>query len=513
MSVDVVRFRVALADSATARRNRIVIYDWFARGPDRAPPRGGHTVEILIDGEQTWSRVFDDLERATREVQISTWMVRPDMELLRPAMLAVSDPSERAELRLGELLERRAADGVAVRLLIWGLVYTPILDRWLRRWYWRRPVAIDVLEQDHPHVLGSIHQKTITIDGRIGYCGGMNLKQNDWDTSEHAIFEPRRSRFSAGALRRARVASRQRRPAHVPRHDLSVRLEGPAVADLLDDFGDRWAKAVRAHQRSCTGRLVDRVRGLLGNRATLELPARRSMPEPRGDRWVQVVRTTPGGEAGILGAYVRAIRNARRFIYIENQYFRSPLIGEELRAALRNNPALRLAVLVRPVNDGDESLVNPSGYWTAHTLALIREVRPEFQLTRLIVWAHDARRRLCWQDVDVHAKIMIVDDVWLTVGSANIHDRGFRSEGEINVVVLDKPLARDLRKRLMAEHLELAVEDPRLANIDAAFDLWEHHADRNPQARARGQQPLSRVHHFVQQGGRRPPFGIKSGLF
>jgi phosphatidylserine/phosphatidylglycerophosphate/cardiolipin synthase-like enzyme len=507
------RFRIARAESSAGPRNRIVIYDWFARGDGRPPPRGGHRVEILIDGEQTWSRVAEDLEHARTDVQIAMWMARPDMELLRPGELAVSDPSARAELRLGAVLERRAAEGVAIRLLIWGLVYTPILDPWLRRWYWRRPVAIDVLEQDHPHVLGSIHQKTITIDGQIGYCGGMNLKQNDWDTTAHAIFEPRRNPWSAGASRRAAVASRKRRPAYVPRHDLTVRIEGPAVADLLDDFTDRWAQAVHAQQRSYSRRMIVGLRSLFGNPDDPELPACARMPAPRGDHWVQVVRTTPGGEDGILGAYVRAIRNARRYIYIENQYFRSPLIGEELRTALRNNPALRLAVVVRPVNDGNKSLVDPSGYWTAHTLDLIREVRPEFQLTRLVVWAHDADERLVFQDVDVHAKIMIVDDVWLTVGSANIHDRGFQSEGELNIVVLDKPLARDLRLRLMAEHLELATDDPRLGNVDTAFDLWEHHASENSRLRAQGEQPLSRVYQFVQQGLRRPPFGVGSGLF
>lgn len=511
--IDVVRFRIAVADSPTGERSRIVIYDWFARGDDRPPPRGGHQVEILIDGEQTWSRVAADLEQASREVRIAMWMARPDMELLRPAALAITEPRARAELRLGALLERRAGEGVAIRLLIWGLVYTPILDRWLRRWYWRRPPAIDVLEQDHPHVLGSLHQKVITVDGRIGYCGGMNLKQNDWDTSAHAIFEPRRHPFSAGVVRRERVARRRRRPSYVPRHDLAVRIEGPAVADLLDDFADRWAQAVRAHQGSWFGRLIDGVRSLLGHHDYPVLRRPAAVPEPCGDRWVQVVRTTPGGEDGILGAYIRAIRNARRYIYIENQYFRSPRIGEELRAALRNNPHLRLAVVVRPVNDGDPSLIDPSGYWTAYTLDLIREVRPAFALTRLIVWDRDAGRRLVFQDVDVHAKIMIVDDVWLTVGSANIHDRGFRTEGELNVVVLDKPLARELRKRLMAEHLELDVDDPRLADIDEAFDLWDQHARENPRLRARGQQPRSRVHRFVQRGLRRSPFGVGSGVF
>lgn len=505
-------FRIAPADSATGPRNRLVIYDWFAHGEGRPPPRGGHRVEVLIDGEQIWSRVAADLERAADEIRIAMWMARPDIELSRPAILALAGPRARASRRLGALLERRAAAGVRVRLLIWGLVYTPILDRWMRRWYWRPTPAIEVIEQDHPSVFGSLHQKVIIIDDRVGYCGGMNLKQNDWDTSVHGIFDPRRHPFAAGVRRREQSVARRRRPPYPPRHDLAVRIEGPAVADLLGDFADRWAQSIRA-RRSWVRRLVDGLRRLLGSRAYAMLPRPAAVPEPRGDRWVQVVRTTLGGEEGILGAYVRAIRNARRYIYIENQYFRSPRIGQELRVALRDNPFLRLAVVVRPVNDGKPTLIDPSSYWTAHTLDLIREVRPEFALTRLIVRARDAEQRLVFQDVDVHAKIMIVDDVWLTVGSANINDRGFRSEGELNLVVVDESLAAELRRRLMAEHLEIGVGDPRLVDVDAAFDLWERHADENPRLRASGQSPRSRVHHFVQRGPRRPPFGLGSGLF
>jgi phosphatidylserine/phosphatidylglycerophosphate/cardiolipin synthase-like enzyme len=118
-----------------------------------------------------------------------------------------------------------------------------------------------------------------------------------------------------------------------------------------------------------------------------------------------------------------------------------------------------------------------------------------------------------WQEVDVHAKVMVIDDVWLTVGSANINDRGFKTEGEINAVVLDKGLAKDLRKRLMAEHLELAPEDPRLDDVDQAFDLWDEHGRENPKRKEREEDPLSRVHHFVQEGPPWPPLWVGSGVF
>lgn len=508
-----VTFKVALAESRGGPSNRIVVYDWFTRGENRAPPRGGNRVEVLVDGEAGWGRVADDLEYAEREIQIATWMCRPDIELRRPAELAVAEPRARDHLRLGAMLERCAAAGAKVRLLIWGMASTPILDRWMRRWYWRGRDNIDVLQQDHPSLIGSHHQKTITIDGRVGYCGGMNLKENDWDTIAHVAHEPRRFPHGAGPPRRRQAAARMEIPPFAPRHDLMVRIEGPAVADLMANFADRWGQSVQARRRSWWGRMIDWLRRALGNDDYPRVEPAPALPPAQGEHWVQVVRTTPGGEEGILGAYIRAIRNARRYIYIENQYFRSPIIGAELRDALRANPRLRLAVVVRPVNEGRKSFLDPSGYWTAHTLKLIRQARPHFELTEIIAWGRDVDDRLVWQELDVHAKVMVVDDLWLTVGSANINDRGFKTEGEINAVVLDKALATDLRRRLMAEHLELSVDDERLDDVDAAFDLWEEHGRLNPRRKVLGDEPLSRVHHFVQEGLSRPPFGVGSGVF
>ncbi|MCA9547819.1 MAG: hypothetical protein KC613_25620, partial [Myxococcales bacterium] len=98
-------------------------------------------------------------------------------------------------------------------------------------------------------------------------------------------------------------------------------------------------------------------------------------------------------------------------------------------------------------------------------------------------------------------------------GSANINDRGFKYEGEINAVVLDRAAAGDLRRRLMAEHLQLDASDPRVADVQQAFDLWEAQGEQNPGLLATGQAPVSHVHHFIQEAPARPPFGVGSGVF
>ncbi|HWB80708.1 MAG TPA: phosphatidylserine/phosphatidylglycerophosphate/cardiolipin synthase family protein [Nannocystaceae bacterium] len=510
---DVVEFKVELASSPDGARNRIVVYDWFTRDSGSSPPRGGNRIEALVDGEQTWTRVADDLDRAQSEVQIATWMCRPDMELRRPEELATSEPGARARFRLGEVLERLAHADVRVRLLIWGMAYTPIVDRWMRRWFWRGHDNIDVLEQDHPTLIGSHHQKTLTIDGRVGYCGGMNLKENDWDTTEHRAWEPRRFPHRADAHARADAVRHITLPPFAPRHDLMVRVEGPAVGDLLHNFAERWQQSLAARRQRFGARLVDALRRRLGGDPAPVLPAPASEQPRAGEQWVQIVRTQPGGEAGILRAYYRAIYNARRYIYIENQYFRSPDIGLALAQALAANPRLRIIVVVWPINEGAVSFVDPSGYYTAQTLQAIRRARPDFELTRLLVTADDAGGERHWLPVDVHAKVMIIDDVWITVGSANINDRGFKTEGEINAVVLDELVATDLRKRLMAEHLGLSPDDPVLDDVDRAFDLWNFHGHENPRLRALEREPLSRVHYFVQDAQDRPPLGVGSGIF
>ncbi len=510
---DVVEFCVSVADTPDGDFNRIVVYDWFSRAPDVASPKGGNEVEVLVDGEAAWGRVADDLEAAEAEVQIATWICRPDIELRRPENLAVSRPEEREQHRLGAILERLAGTGVRVRLLVWGMVYTPIVDRWMRRWFCRGRDNIDVLEQDHPRLIGSHHQKTLTVDARIGYCGGMNLKENDWDSPAHRVWEPRRSPHAAGPDARRQIAARVERPKFAPRHDLMMRIVGPAVGDLVNNFTQRWGESLRVRRKSLAGRLVDGLRQRLGTDPYPLLDPPRAPAEPSGQSWVQIVRTVPGGERAILDAYCRAIENARRYIYIENQYFRSPVIGRALASAMRRNDRLRVAVVVWPVNEGEVSYVDPAGYWTAETLRIIVEARPSFRLTRLLVSDVDAFGERHWLPVDVHAKAMVIDDVWFTVGSANINDRGFQTEAEINAVALDSGLAADMRVRLMAEHLELSPTDPRVTDVDAAFDLWEAHAADNPGRRARGERPRSRVHAFVQRGLPRPLFGVGSTHF
>jgi phosphatidylserine/phosphatidylglycerophosphate/cardiolipin synthase-like enzyme len=508
-------FRVRLCDSPDDKPQNIVVYDWFTGVG--TPPRAGNKAEVLVDGAQTWASVSKDMQAAKEDIKIATWLCRSDIELVRPKDLAVTEPAERKDYRFGPLLETKTAQGVKAWVLIWGVTYTPILNSWLRKWYWTPQDRIELMEQDHPKFIGSYHQKTITIDGRVGYCGGMNIKENDWDTNHHRVFDPRRNPHRTRKAFRRLVHEKKNHTKFLPRHDLAIRFEGPVVRDLSLNFTERWNKCVDAQRASLYGRFWMWGRRRLGHKPAPKLQPLvepETLPASAGGQLAQIARTTPHGEEGILDLYRRAIRNARRYIYIENQYFRSPALAEELANACRKNPKLRLIAVVWPVNDGKKSLMDPSAYWTAKTQDAIRQVRPDFQLTRLFSVDRSADGRVQYVTVDMHAKVLIVDDVWLTVGSANINERGFKYEAEINAAILNRKTARDLRVRLMAEHLKIPGHEAesKLGDADAAFDLWEEHCAANEKARATGQVAASNVHHFVQKSYNFPAFWVGAGL-
>jgi phosphatidylserine/phosphatidylglycerophosphate/cardiolipin synthase-like enzyme len=513
---DAFSFRVKLCESPDDEPLTIVVYDWFTQ--EGTPPRAGNKAEVLVDGAQTWAYVHSDLQAAQKDIQIATWLCRPDMELVRPKEYGVTEPAEREQYRFGQILDEKAKHGVIARVLLWGMTYTPVLNAWLRKWHWTPDDRIELMEQDHPLLIGSYHQKTMTIDGRIGYCGGMNIKENDWDTNEHPVFDPRRNPHRTNKAFRLLVRDKKKSTKFLPRHDLTVRFEGPAVRDLSLNFTERWNQCVCAQRTTLRGRIWIWLRRRLGfepAQRLLPIPEPEIPAPPAGGQLVQIARTTPCGEEGILDLYRRAIGNARRYIYIENQYFRSPTLAEELKNACKKNPRLQLVAVVWPINDGKKSFFDPSSYWTAHTQDIIRQARPNFQLTRLLSADRDADGRLQYVTVDVHAKVMIVDDEWLTVGSANINERGFKYEAEINAAILDKKTARDLRIRLMAEHLKIpAAEAPlKLSDIDAAFNLWEQHCSANQQSRTNGQMAASNVHHFNQKAYKFWGHLVNKGLF
>jgi phosphatidylserine/phosphatidylglycerophosphate/cardiolipin synthase-like enzyme len=213
-------------------------------------------------------------------------------------------------------------------------------------------------------------------------------------------------------------------------------------------------------------------------------------PAVAGQAELQVVRTVPEriyarlwrGEFSILESYLRALRAARRLIYLENQFLWSPEVVSVLCDKLRNPPDERFRLLIllpAKANNGNDDTRGQLG---------------------LLVEADNGARRLLactlyqpGEDglpVYVHAKVGIVDDAWLTIGSANLNEYSLFNDTELNVVTRDSTLARATRLRLWSEHLDRPVAALEGDPTELIDTVWRPMAETQLQRR-QGGQPLT----------------------
>jgi phosphatidylserine/phosphatidylglycerophosphate/cardiolipin synthase-like enzyme len=411
----------------------------WARGDP--PPRSGNAVDVLIDGSSALPEIAATLQEAQSHVHLTAWYLTPELTLERSGREVV--------LRnlLAELAER-----VDVRLLLWAGAPLPLFRpsrRMVRDLRDRlvRGTKIKCALDDRERPMHCHHEKTVIVDDRAAFVGGIDLTNeagDRFDTPEH----------------RAR--------AQVGWHDAAARVLGPAVIDVAEHFRMRWQE----------------VSG--------EMLAAPTVPDPVGDLDVQVVRTVPEhvydslprGDFRILESYVRALRSAERLIYLENQFLWSPEILAILRDKLQTPPTDEFRVLVvlpsRP-NDGADDSRGGVG-----ELIEADDGRGRFLACTLY-----ARRGELFDRVYVHAKIGIVDDAWLTVGSANLNEHSLFNDTEMNIVTRDPNLAKQTRLRLWAEHLELPQEDVAGEPHRVIDEQWRPTAVEQEERLSAG-QPLTR---------------------
>src|SRR5919202_4427355 len=387
---------------------------WAAGEP---PPRAGKAVEVLVDGAEALPRMAAELRRAESHVHLAGWHVTPTFRL---------GPSSEDELRaiLAELAER-----IPVRVLVWAGAPLPLFrpsrgDVRATRDALERGTRIRCGLDARERPMHCHHEKLVVVDDRVAFVGGIDLTSYAGD----------------------RLDSRHH-PARgeIGWHDTAARLEGPVVSDVAEHFALRW--------REVTGET---------------LPPPRAA-EPAGDTEVQLLRTVPErvydalprGDFRILEAYTAALRGAQRLVYLESQFLWSPELVAILVDKLRRPPtdAFRLVVLLpaRP-NDGADDTRGQLG-----VLAAADDGAGRFLACTL------RQRGTPRKSVYVHAKIGIVDDEWLTLGSANLNEHSLFNDTEVNVAFRDRALARETRIRLWAEHLERAV-DVLLAVVEVRRD-------------------------------------------
>ena len=410
-----------------------------------SPPRTGSEIEVLIDGEEALPRIAQAIAGAQSHVHLAGWCITPDFALTGGTQPAI----------LRELLAE-AACRVPVRTLLWAgapLPFYPISRGDVRRIRDElcRGNGVQCALDTHERPLHCHHEKLVIVDDELAFVGGIDLTDLAGDRLDH--------------------------PRHPPRgtlgwHDVATLLRGPAVADVAKHFAMRW--------REVTGE-------------ALPPPA---APAAVGGREIQVVRTIPEriykahprGDFSILESYMSALRSAEHLIYIENQFLWSPeivaVLAEKLRDPANEHFRLLLVLPAKPNAGADD---------TIGQLAVLADA--DAGAGRLLACTLYAVGEVGVERVYVHAKVCIIDDRWLTIGSANLNDHSLFNDTEMNVVCHDPALARETRLRLWSEHLERPAET-LTGDITTLIDeLWRPLASEQLERRNAG-APLT--HRLVR---------------
>jgi phosphatidylserine/phosphatidylglycerophosphate/cardiolipin synthase-like enzyme len=301
------------------------------------------------------------------------------------------------------------------------------------RWAWHAQIQ---LKLDSAHPLGcSHHQKIVVVDDRIAVCGGIDMTSERWDTREHRDPDARRRRPNGSR--------------YGPWHDVTMMVEGEAAAALGELARSRWEVA--------------------GGDALERCPPVAASPWPEAlDAEFAAVRVGIARTRAAYGdcaevreieeLFVEQILRARRFIYIENQYFTSRRIAEAIVRRLAGRRPPEIVLVSSAGSDGWLEQVAMDGT----RARLVRAIGAEDRRKRFAVYVPHTTRG---QSIYVHAKLLIVDDELIRVGSANMNNRslGLDSECDLTIEATGRnkratgAAIRLIRHSLLAEHCGLTL--------------------------------------------------------
>ncbi len=391
-------------------------------------------VALLMDGEAYFAALRAALEQAKKTIFIIGWDIDSRMFLTR-------DNVRESPVQLSEFLDAsvRHRPGLHAYVLTWDFaaLYTLERESFPRyKWQWRTHRRFH-FHMDDSHPLGGCHhQKIVVIDDAVAFVGGFDLTKCRWDTQEHRADESRRIDPDGNF--------------YAPFHDFQMTVDGAAAAALGDLARTRWQRA--------TGK-------------KLHLP-----PRIDHDPWpfylnpdmentqVAIARTEPAHANNpavreVEQLYLDAIAAAQHSIYIESQYLTSATIGQALADRLRaaNGPEILIVVPQQTHGWLEQATMD------VLRARLLHKLRAADRYNRLRV-CYPIVPGLVHDCINVHAKLLIIDDKLVRIGSANLSNRsmGLDTECDLAIEAAQSQRIRQaiaaFRNRLLAHHLGVSPE-------------------------------------------------------
>lgn len=343
---------------------------------------------------------------------------------------------------LNSLLERN--NQLHIHILDWDftMIFTPARE-WMPLYKEECTVHPRLhFHQDDQHPAGACHhQKIVVVDDCVAFAGGLDLTRGRWDTSEHRPDDPRRRETET-------------EPVPQPYHDIQMMVSGAVAAALGELARERWRHAT-GEVLSVTKLSAPQVQpALLGFSCWPDYLA----PDLENVQ-VAITRTVPRhnnqAEVREVQQFLQdAIASARDSIYIEAQYFTASKIGTALAKRLREYDGPEVVVLLPEHSDG---------WLPRNTMDVLRErvfsqLKKADRHNRLRLYCPDVPG-LDGQCLNMHSKMIMIDNELVRVGSANFNNRSMGLDTECNLVLEANGDARirsaidAFRNRLLGEHL------------------------------------------------------------
>jgi phospholipase D1/2 len=455
--------------------------------------RDAHSLD---DSNTCYSDMYNAIENAQQIIYITGWSLDVNTRL-KP-----TDPNSKT---LGQLLIDKSKQGVDVYIMLWkvkgfhDIVNT--LNYPTKKFFKKTQVKFAMWHSDTNRFIYSMHQKILICDtptnSVVGFVGGLDMTFGRYDTPEHPMF--REKEHDRQNATKAKLLSDILTPRQ-PWHDVHCKVMGPVVSDLMSHFCMRW-KSVKKEQPK------------RGNNLDFS-------PDPHDGQWsAQMLLSYKDSTLlcrSIEHAYIHAISKSRKFVYIESQYLigGSKMWAESLSQdgnavvhkkdvapngvptelvnrivrAIENNEEFRVYIIIPwhpegstfPEKDFAVTKIMHLEYLTIQMMykeigkALGDNPRPDKRPTDyLFVGCLGKVERIPIFDVMaknmiyVHSKMMIVDDEYIILGSANLNERSLsgQRDGEICIGAwqpIGSTQIQTCRKELFKEHfgVEISELDP-----------------------------------------------------
>jgi phosphatidylserine/phosphatidylglycerophosphate/cardiolipin synthase-like enzyme len=402
-------------------------------------------VRVIVDAEAYFDLMQQAMLKARQRILLIGWDFDTRIHLTHGRRWWQKGFKRQFPSRLGSFIPwlTRHCETLEVRILKWGIGSLEVATRGammldLLRWLPHRQID---LKFDGVHPAGCCHhQKIVVIDDLLAVCGGIDMTDRRWDTREHCEEDERRKG--------------PRGSPYGPWHDMTMMLEGPAAGALDELARDRWRRAgqkpLAPPDPSEESAWPDRLDPHFEN---VEVGIARTRAEHEDDAGVHEIEEL----------FVRQIGRAKRFIYAESQYFASRVVAEAICARLSADDPPEIVIVNPETADGwvESTVMDPA------RARLMQGIREHDRHGRFHIFTPYSGET----PIYVHAKLLIVDDEILRIGSANFNNRSMGLDSECDVFIdCARPAnsgctdgIRALRHSLLAEHCGL--DDGEVAGL------------------------------------------------